>query len=71
MVDALFCKKFAEEFASHVSKCDECKGKIVAAVDGVMTEIPFVGMLLKKKLGGRTFSEYIVSHSKSGEKTDA
>jgi hypothetical protein len=57
MIESLFCEPFSKEFISHLRVCRECQEKLIEKFE-LVSDIPFLKMILKKQLGGLTLKEW-------------
>lgn len=67
MIEKLFCQNFGEQAALHLGSCRECQDKLIALVDNLADEIPFAGMFIRMKMGGKTMRDYIDSARRERE----
>jgi len=69
IIESLFCESFAKEFEEHISKCEECQKKLIEKFE-LVSDLPFVDMLIKKQLKGLTLREWFQTNVWKGAVTD-
>lgn len=70
IIESLFCESFAKQFEAHVSSCQECQKKLIEKFE-LVSDLPFVDMLIKKQLKGLTLREFFEQNIWKGATGDA